>query len=41
MNAEKEYAINFSEQDKKFCLSFHDNGVLSYIFVEGVLKYTK
>ena len=23
---EKEYAVNFSEQRKKFCLSFHYNG---------------
>ena len=30
LTAEKDYSINFTEQ---FCLSFHYNGVTSYIFV--------
>ena len=37
--AEKEYATNFTEQHKKFCLSLHFNGVDSYIFVNGVEIY--
>ena len=34
--AEKEYSTNFTEQQKKLCLSFHYNGVNSYRFVNGV-----
>lgn len=34
--AEKEYWINFTKQHKKYCLSFHYNGVNSYLFVNGV-----
>ena len=33
LTAEKDYSINFTEQQKKFCLSFHYNGVNGYIFV--------
>ena len=33
------YTINFSEQQKKFCLSFHYNGANSYLFVNGVEVY--
>ena len=33
---EKEYAINFSEQQKKFCLSLHYNGANSYLFLNGI-----
>ena len=33
--AEKMYSINFSENNKKFCLSFHYNGRDSYLFVNG------
>ena len=33
LTTEREYATNFSEQQKKFCLSLHYNG-------EIVLKYT-
>ena len=33
--AEKMYSINFSENNKKFCLSFHYNGTDSYLFVNG------
>ena len=36
---EKEYTISFTEQHKKFCLSLHDNGVNSYLFVNGVEIY--
>ena len=39
LTAEKEYAISFNEQHKKFCLSFHYNVVNSYIFVNGVKVY--
>ena len=39
MTAEKEYAINFSEQQKKYCLSLHYNDVNSYLFVNGVEIY--
>ena len=39
MTAEKEYAINFSEQQKKHCLSLHYNGVNSYLFVNRVEIY--
>ena len=35
LNAEKEYWINFTEHNKKFCLSLHYNGKNSYIFVNG------
>ena len=36
LTAEKEYSINFTKQQKKFCLSLHYNGVISYISVNGV-----
>ena len=36
MTKEKEYFINFTEQQKKFCLSLHYNGMNSYIFVNSV-----
>ena len=39
LTAEKEYLINFTEQQKKFCLSLHYNGVISYIFVNDVEIY--
>ena len=39
LTAEKEYAINFSEQQKKFCLSLYYNGINSYIIVNGVEIY--
>ena len=35
MSAEKMYSINFTEHNKKFCLSFHYNGENSYLFVNG------
>ena len=34
--AEKEYAIKFSDQDKKFCLHLHYNWVNIFIFANGV-----
>ena len=37
--AEKEYAINFSEKQKKICFTLHYDGVSSYIFVTGVEIY--
>ena len=39
LNAEKEYAKNFSEQQKKFCSRLHYHGVNSYLFVNGVHIY--
>ena len=33
--SEKLYSINFTENNKKFCLSLHDNGENSYLFVNG------
>ena len=36
LTAEKEYSINFTEHNKKFCLSLHYNGANTYIFVNGV-----
>ena len=34
-------SINFTENDKKFCLSLHCNGSNSYLFVNGpeVIKF--
>ena len=32
---EKLYSINFTENNKKFCLSLHYNGANSYLFVNG------
>ena len=39
LTAEKEHAINFSEQHKRFCLSLHYNGLNSYLFVNSVEIY--
>ena len=33
--AEKLYSINFTENNKTFCSSFHYNGANSYLFVNG------
>ena len=35
------HAINFNENNKKFCLSLYDNGVNSYLFVNGteIIKF--
>ena len=35
LSAEKMYLINFTEQNKNFCLSLHYNGAKSYLFVNG------
>ena len=32
LSAEKMYLINFTEHDKRFCLSLHCNGVDIYFF---------
>ena len=29
------YSINFTQNNKKFCLSLHSNGANSYLFVNG------
>ena len=34
--AKKEYSINFTEQEKNFCVIFQYNGANSYIFVNGI-----
>ena len=36
LTAEKMYSINFTEKNKKFCLSLHYNGTNSYLFVNGI-----
>ena len=33
--AEKQYSINFTETNKKFCLRLHYNGSNSYLFING------
>ena len=35
LSTEKMYLVNFSEHNKKFCLSSHYNGANSYLFVNG------
>ena len=35
LSAEKIYSINFTEKNKKFCLSLHYNKENSYLFVNG------
>ena len=37
--AEKLYSINFTENNKKYCLSLHYNGTNSYLFVNGTEIY--
>ena len=41
LTAEKMYSINFTENNKKFCLSLHYNGANSYLFVNGteIIKF--
>ena len=39
IDAEKLYSINFTENNKKFCLSLHYNGANSYLFVNGTEIY--
>ena len=35
VTAEKLHSINFTENNKKFCLSLHYNGANSYLFING------
>ena len=35
VSTEKVYSINFTEHNKKFCLSLHYNGANSYLLVNG------
>ena len=35
LGAEKIYTINFTEKDKKYCLSVPYNGANNYLFVNG------
>ena len=35
LSAEKMYSINFTGNNKKFCVSLHYNGANSYLFVNG------
>ena len=41
LTAEKMYSINFTANNKKFCLSLHCNGANSYLFVNGteIIKF--
>ena len=39
LTAEKMYSINFTEKNKRFCLSLHYNGASSYLFVNGTEIY--
>ena len=41
LTPEKMYSINFTEKNKKFCLSLHYNGANSYLFVNGkeIIKF--
>ena len=41
LSAEKWYSINFTEKDKKFCLSLHYNRANSYLLVNGkeIIKF--
>ena len=40
VSAEKMYLINFTEKNKKFCLSLHYDDTNSYLFVNdtGIIK---
>ena len=39
MSAEKKYSINFTKNNKKFCLSLHYNGANSYLLVNRTEIY--
>ena len=40
LSAEKMYSINFTENNKKFCLSLHYNGANSYwLMVQKFISY--
>ena len=38
-SAEKMYSINFTKNNKKYCVSLHYNGANSYLFVNGIAIY--
>ena len=41
LTSEKKYSVNFTKENKKFCLSLHYNGVNSYLCVNGteIIKF--
>ena len=39
LSAEKIHSINFTENNKKICLSLHYNGANNYLFVNGRETY--
>ena len=39
LTAEKEYSMNLTEQQNKFCSNLHYKGKNSYIFVNGIEIY--
>ena len=39
LSSEKMYSVNFSQNNRKFCLSLHYNGANSYFFVNGIEIY--
>ena len=39
LTGKKMYSINFTEKNKKFCLSLHHNGVNSYLFFNSTEIY--
>ena len=41
LTSERKYWINFTKDNKKFCLSFHYNGAIKYLFVNGtqIIKF--
>ena len=38
-SAGKMYSINFTKNNKKYCVSLHYNGANSYLFVNGIAIY--
>ena len=40
LSADKMYSINFTDHNKKFCLSLHYNGTNSYLFFNGTEIHT-
>ena len=39
LTVENMYSVNFTEKNKKFCLSLHYNGANNYLFVNGTEIY--
>ena len=41
LTAEKNYSVDFTENNKKFCLSLHYKGASSYLFINGkkIIKF--